>query len=301
MSYFAAPDPDCRPCEGVVEVIVRPGEKDLGGFSVRRVLPSGARRAVGPFVFFDHMGPAVFPPGEGIQVRPHPHIGLATLTYLFEGEIMHRDSLGYTQPIRAGAVNFMTAGKGIVHSERAGEDLDRASRLNGIQTWMALPEDAQELDPAFMHYPAGQIPRLEVGRATVTVVMGSAFGATSPVQQHSPTLYLELRLPAGETIELSGEYSERAVYVVDGEIEVGGERCEGHTMAVLVAGPAARISARQRTRLIVVGGEPLGPRRMWWNFVSTSMARIDQARDDWQAGRFTSVAGDDEFIPLPES
>jgi redox-sensitive bicupin YhaK (pirin superfamily) len=247
------------------------------------------------------MGPAVFPPGVGIQVRPHPHIGLATLTYLFEGEIMHRDSLGYTQPIRPGAVNLMTAGSGIVHSERAGEDLDRTSRLNGIQTWMALPEDAQEQDPAFVHYPAGELPTLDVGRAAVTVVMGSAYGATSPVHQHSPTLYLELRVPAGETIELPGEYSERAVYVVEGEIEVGGERCGGYTMAVLGVGPGARLSARQDARLIVVGGEPLGPRRMWWNFVSTSMARIDQARDDWQAGRFTSVPGDDEFIPLPGS
>ena len=301
MSFFAAPEPVCRPCDGAIEVVIRPKEKDLGGFSVRRVLPSADRRSVGPFVFFDHMGPAVFPPGAGIQVRPHPHIGLATLTYLFEGEIMHRDSLGYIQPIRPGAVNLMTAGSGIVHSERAGEDLDRTSRLNGIQTWMALPEDKQELDPEFTHYPADQLPSFEVGPAAVTVVMGSAYGATSPVHQHSPTLYLAIGLPAGEAVELPGDYAEWAAYVVAGAVVVGDEHCETHTMAVSGNGPAARVVAQEDARLIVVGGDPLGPRRMWWNFVSTSMARIDRAKADWRDGRFASVPGDDEFIPLPES
>ena len=252
MSYFTATEPVCRERQGDVEVVIRPKEKDLGGFGVRRVLPSASRRAVGPFVFFDHMGPAVFPPGEGIQVRPHPHIGLATVTYLFEGEIMHRDSLGYAQPIRPGAVNLMTAGRGIVHSERAGEDLDRVSRLNGIQTWMALPEDQQEVEPDFSHYPADTLPSLDVDGIRTTVIMGSAYGHTSPVRQHSPTLYLELRAPAGSA------------------------------------------------RVMVIGGEPLGRRRMWWNFVSTSMDRIEQAKVDWREGRFAPVPGDGEFIPLPD-
>ena len=209
MSKFEANEPSCTRYGEAIRLLVHGRSKDLGGFCVRRVLPAPMARSVGPFVFFDEMGPADFPAGQGINVRPHPHIGLATVTFLFEGEIMHRDSLGYIQPIRPGAVNLMTAGSGIVHSERAGEDLDRTSRLNGIQTWMALPEDKQELDPEFTHYPADQLPSFEVGPAAVTVVMGSAYGATSPVHQHSPTLYLAIGLPAGEAVERRRAFGER--------------------------------------------------------------------------------------------
>ncbi|MDH3537466.1 MAG: pirin family protein, partial [Gammaproteobacteria bacterium] len=196
MSDQTANQPTCTPSEGAVELIIEPKAKDLGGFSVRRVLPSVERRMVGPFIFFDHMGPAEFPPGEGIAVRPHPHIGLSTVTYLFEGEIMHRDSLGYVQPIRCGAVNLMTAGRGIVHSERAGEDLNTSSRLHGIQSWMALPLEQEECDPDFVHYPSTELPEFEQDGVSVRVIMGEAFGHASPVPQHAPTLYLECRFPA---------------------------------------------------------------------------------------------------------
>ncbi len=300
MSYHSATEPVCTGVEGSVELIIEPKAKDLGGFSVRRVLPSRQRRMVGPFIFFDHMGPAEFPPGEGIAVRPHPHIGLSTVTYLFDGEIMHRDSLGCVQPIRERAVNLMVAGRGIAHSERAGDDLDTVSTLHGIQSWMALPDADEECAPDFVHYPADTLPEFERDGATIRVIIGTACGHTSPVRQHLPTLYLECRLAPGATLALSGDYDELAIYVVSGEIGIGEHRVGEGRMAVACAGQAPQISASSDSRVMVIGGSSPGERHIWWNFVSSSKRRIEQAKIDWRDNRFDPVPGDDEFIPLPE-
>ena len=299
MSYHEAAKPVCSESEGSVELIVEPKAKDLGEFTVRRVLPSAERRMVGPFIFFDHMGPAEFPPGSGVQVRPHPHIGIATITYLFEGEIVHRDDLGYTQAIQPGAVNLMTAGRGIVHSERAGDDLNETSRLHGIQSWMALPEDQQECDPAFVHHPADHLPRFEHEGVAVTVIIGSAYGHNSPVEVSASMLYLELQMPKDSEITLPDGYEELAAYVVDGSVGVDKCTFSSGTMAVFRDGSTPRIEASEDSRVMIVGGANLGKRHIWWNFVSTSKARIEQAKTDWQEGRFGKVEGDDEFIPLP--
>ncbi len=283
-----------------IDLTIEPRIRSLGEFDVRRVLPAAERRMVGPFVFLDHMGPAVFPPGKGIAVRPHPHIGLATITYLFEGEIMHRDSLGYAQLIQQGAVNLMTAGRGIVHSERASDDIAVTSHLHGIQSWIALPLDMEEMEPSFIHYPAASLPELEIGGATVRVIMGSAYGARSPVATYSPTLYLEVSLDRGADLALPDDASERAAYVVEGSVTVA-ERTYGEgTMAVARTGADVRLRASEPSRVMIVGGEPVGPRHIWWNFVSSSKERIEEAKRDWTAGRFGKVPGDDEFIPLPE-
>ncbi len=280
-------------------LVIEPKEHDLGGFSVRRVLPSGQRRMVGPFIFFDHMGPAEFAPGDGIQVRPHPHIGLSTVTYLFEGEIMHRDSLGYEQPIQAGAVNLMTAGRGIVHSERAGDDLERRAPLHGIQSWMALPLEQEECDPAFVHYPADRLPELEVDGVRIRVIMGDAYGHESPVTQYAPTLYLELFMPAGSDLALPDNYDQLAAYVVEGQVGVGAESISAGVMAVAPEPGAMRLQAAVDSHVMAIGGADLGERHIWWNFVSSSKQRIEQAKDDWRNMRFDLVPGDDEFIPLP--
>jgi hypothetical protein len=293
-------EPDCKETTGSVELTIAPRTRSLGDFDVRRVLPAAKRRMVGPFIFFDHMGPAVFPPGKGIAVRPHPHIGLATITYLFEGEIIHRDSLGFVQPIRAGAVNLMTAGRGIVHSERAGQDLAVTSRLHGIQSWTALPLEREETDPAFVHYPANALPELTVGASTVRVIMGSAYGAVSPVTVHSPTIYLEVRLPPRATFTIPTELSERAVYVVTGAIQIDGHAYAAGTLAVLRPNAAAPLIATAESRVMVIGGEPVGPRHIWWNFVASTEDRIERAKLDWQHERFPHVPGDAERIPLPE-
>jgi len=299
MSFHKANEPVCTEARGAVELVIRPKARDLGGFSVRRVLPARERRMVGPFIFFDHMGPAEFPPGEGIQVRPHPHIGLATVTYLFEGEIMHRDSLGFVQPIRPGAVNLMTAGRGIVHSERAGDDLNRTSRLHGIQSWMALPAEQQEREPDFLHYPADQLPEFERDGAFVRIIIGRAWDMSSPVVSHSPTLYLECRLPQGAELPLPGDQEELAVYVVSGKVNVGREPLESGLMAVTAPGHAPRLHALEDSHVMVIGGAALGERHIWWNFVSTSKSRIEQAKQDWTNSRFGTVPGETEHIPLP--
>ena len=282
-----------------IELVIEPQVHDLGGFSVRRVLPSRARRMVGPFIFFDHMGPAEFAPGDGIQVRPHPHIGLSTVTYLFEGEIMHRDSLGYEQPIQAGAVNLMTAGRGIVHSERAGDDLDKTARLHGIQSWMALPHGQEECDPDFVHFPADCLPRLERDGVDVCVIMGEAYGQESPVTQYAPTLYLELKMPAGSSIGLPDHYQQLAAYVVDGEITSGGRSLAPGEMAVASAAATMKLEAAAASHVMVIGGAAFERRHIWWNFVASSKQRIEEAKDDWRENRFGTVPGDDEFIPLP--
>lgn len=287
--------------EAPIELTIQPRVRSLGEFDVRRVLPSAKRRMVGPFVFLDHMGPAVFPPGQGIAVRPHPHIGLATITYLFEGEILHRDSLGYRQLIQAGAVNLMTAGHGIVHSERASDDLAVTSRLHGIQSWIALPLELEEIEPTFLHYPATTLPERWIDGCRVRVIMGSAYGLQSPVLTYSPTLYLEATLPAGGELVLLDEAKERAVYVVAGSVAIGADVYAEGTLAVLREGATAPLRAATEARVIIVGGAPVGPRHIWWNFVSSSEARIERAKRDWADMRMGTVPGDDEFIPLPES
>lgn len=299
MSYHTAIEPTCTGIEGSIALIIEPRMKDLGGLGVRRVLPSRERRMVGPFIFFDHMGPAEFPPGQGIQVRPHPHIGLATVTYLFEGEILHRDSLGFVQPIQAGAVNLMTAGRGIVHSERAGEDLNATSRLHGIQSWMALPTDQEECEPAFVHYPGRDIPEFNIEGVTVRVIIGKAYGRTSPVTSYSPMLYLDYRFPEGVEVALPQSCQELAAYVVSGEVQIDQHSYAGGTMAVACPGCPVRLAARKDSHVMVIGGDPVGDRHIWWNFVSSSKERIDQAKADWREKRFEAVPGETEFIPLP--
>jgi redox-sensitive bicupin YhaK (pirin superfamily) len=300
MSYQTAEDPQCTETKGCVELVIRPKEKDLGEFTVRRVLPAPERKMVGSFIFFDHMGPAEFPPGEGIQVRPHPHIGISTVTYLFEGEIMHRDDLGFVQPIQCGAVNLMTAGSGIVHSERAGDDLHDTSRLHGIQSWMALPDEEEECEATFKHYPAEDLPDFEVNGVSVRVIIGEAYGHASPVHAWSSTLYLECRMPQGSELTLPDDYEEIAAYVVSGSVNIDGETFGEGVMAVGSAGVAMTLLAEEESRIMVIGGEPLGKRHIYWNFVSSSRERIEQAKSDWREGKFGQIPGETEFIPLPD-
>ena len=300
MSYHTAAEPKCTGAAGAIELIIEPKEKDLGEFTVRRVLPSRERRMIGPFIFFDHMGPAEFPPGEGIQVRPHPHIGLATVTYLFAGEIIHRDNLGFVQPIQASAVNLMTAGRGIVHSERAGEDLNVTSRLHGIQSWMALPTDLEECEPAFVHYPAGELPEFDIAGVTVRVIIGEAYEHKSPVTSHSSTLYLECRLPEGSKFALPESYRELAAYVVSGNVEIDQHAYSDGVMAVACPEKPVRLAAHKDSHVMVIGGDPVGDRHIWWNFVSSSKVRIEKARTDWTERRFDDIPGETEFIPLPD-
>jgi redox-sensitive bicupin YhaK (pirin superfamily) len=292
--------PQCDEQEGtVVARIIRARAKDLGGFSVRRVLPFHAHRMVGPWIFFDHMGPATFDADGGINVRPHPHIGLATVTWLFDGEVMHRDSLGNARSITPGAVNLMIAGKGIVHSERKTPHGD-GFLMEGLQLWQALPQEAEEMDPEFHHYPAEAIPQAEVNGVSVAVIIGEAYGVTSPVKSFSRTLYMTAQLRDGRTLALPQE-QELAVYVLSGALEVGGCALAAHEMAVLKPGTVAELTATADARIAVVGGDPVGERFVEWNFVSSDKARIEQARADWQAGAFPLIPGDDEeFIPLPE-
>jgi redox-sensitive bicupin YhaK (pirin superfamily) len=284
-------------------LLIEGRSRDLGGFTVRRLLPAKQRRVVGPFVFLDHMGPKIFAPGTGVDVRPHPHINLATVTYLFEGEIVHRDSLGSQRAIQPGAVNWMTAGRGIVHSERSGpEARARGSRLHGIQSWVALPTDHEEAEPAFHHYPASVIPEVTRDGARLRVIAGTGFGATSPVQVSSPTFYVEGRLEAGAELVVPEEYPERAAYVVEGAIRCGGTQVPAGTLGVWPAGVRAVLRAVEPSHVMLLGGAPLdGPRHIWWNFVSSSEARIERAKRDWREGRFPKVPGDEiERIPLPE-
>jgi redox-sensitive bicupin YhaK (pirin superfamily) len=278
--------------------------KDLGGgFVVRRLLPAAQRQAVGPFIFFDHFGPVTVTPADDHDVRPHPHIGLATLTYLFDGVIQHRDNLGYTQRIEPGAINWMTAGSGIVHSERKPEDARHSTYVNhGLQLWLALPESAQEVPATFTHTPAEAIPELRDGDAQVRVLVGQALGAQSPVATVSPTLYLDVLLPAGGQWALPMWAEEQAVYVVQGTVQLDGQPLAPHTMAVL-SGTTVLTAGPDGARLVVIGGQPLGRRLIWWNFVSTSKARIEQAGQAWEAGDagqgMGQVPGEAERIPLP--
>lgn len=305
MSFFPATDPvpgDAASSESIAQIVV-PRSVDLGGLRVHRALPSAQPRMVGPFIFFDHFGPAVFRTGAGIDVRPHPHIGLATLTYLFDGEIVHRDSLGTALPIRPGAVNLMTAGRGIVHSERtAAARRGGGEPLHGLQLWVALPAAAEEMAPAFAHTAAEDIPELRENALLLRVVAGALHGLSSPVAIPWETLLAEVRLDAGATLPLEGGGEERAIYVIGGEIEIGGERHLPERLLVLRPGDRVAVRAAADAHFILFGGAPMdGPRHIWWNFVSSRQDRIDAAKADWKAGRFAVVPGDsEEFIPLPD-
>ena len=278
--------------------------RDLGGFSVRRVLPAGRLQSVGPFIFFDHMGPATFAPGNGVDVRPHPHIGLATVTYLFAGEFMHRDSLGTAQLIRPGDVNWMVAGRGIVHSERTPPEARRAAGgapIHGIQTWIALPRELEETEPAFEHHPAATLPEIVAPGVSMRLIAGAAYGREAPTSVYSPMFYLAATLKSGATVELPGEYAERAVYVVEGAVEIAGEPYGVGSMILYEAGSPAALQAVTHARVMLLGGAPLdAPRHIWWNFVSSSLERIERARLDWREERFAAVPGDGERMPLPD-
>jgi len=305
MSFFPAKDPvfgDAQSSDAIAQIIV-PRSVDLGGLQVRRALPSARSRMVGPFIFFDHFGPAVFRAGDGIDVRPHPHIGLATVTYLFDGEIVHRDSLGSAMPIRPGAVNWMTAGRGIVHSERTAPDhRDGSEPLHGLQLWVALPFKDEETAPAFAHTPSTDIPQMREDGLTLRVIAGSMHGLRSPVATLWETIFAEARLAAGTFLPLGTEYEERALYVISGEIEIGGYRHPSQQLLVLKPGDRTEVKALEDAHFVLVGGAAMdGPRHIWWNFVSSRKDRIEAAKADWKTGRFAVVPGDStEFIPLPD-
>ena len=282
--------------------VIAPRVHDIGGFEVRRAVPSIQARSVGPFVFVDHMGPAVFEPGTGIDVRPHPHIGLATVTYLWSGTIRHRDTLGSLQDITIGDVNWMTAGRGIAHSERTPDALRAGSHpLHGMQTWVALPRGAEETAPAFHHHPSATIPQQRRAGAWLRVVAGRGYGEESPVAVFADTLYVAIDLEPGAELAIDDSHRERALYVLEGQAQLDGADLPEKHLVLLDDGGRPRLRALTSVKAMLLGGEPLdGPRHLWWNFVSSSKERIEQAKQDWLAGRFGQVPGDDEFIPLPE-
>lgn len=304
MSTLDEADPSCpAPPPGLEHVII-PRAHDVGGFEVRRALPARERQMVGPFIFFDQMGPGEFLTGQGLDVRPHPHIGLSTVTYLFEGEILHRDSLGSAQPIRPGELNWMTAGRGIVHSERTDPATrDRAQRMFGIQSWVALPRDAEDSAPGFAHHAAAALPFVEDQGLRMRLIAGEGWGLRAPVTVSSPLFYADASLAPGARLPLPAEHEERGAYVVQGSVEVAGTWFEAGRMLVFRAGDALALTAGpQGARLLMLGGAVMdGPRYLYWNFVASSRERLEQAKADWKAGRFARVPGDEaEFIPLPE-
>jgi redox-sensitive bicupin YhaK (pirin superfamily) len=296
-------DPTNVPDGAEPETVLVAPTRDLGGgFRVRRALPSPRQRMVGPFIFFDQMGPTAFGSGQGLDVRPHPHIGLATVTYLFEGEVLHRDSLGTVQRIVPGEVNWMTAGRGIAHSERTPpEARAKGGRLFGIQLWVALPKNREEIEPSFAHTGSDALPVLEDRGIHLRVVLGSLYGARSPVAVLSEMFYGAVSLEPSARFPLPAEHEERAAYVAEGSVSVAGEKFEAGALLVFAPRETAVIEARAPTRLLVLGGEPAdGPRHVFWNFVSSSRDRIEAAKADWRAGRFAAVPGETEFIPLPD-
>jgi redox-sensitive bicupin YhaK (pirin superfamily) len=276
-------------------------QRDLGGFVVRRVLPANGRQMVGPFIFFDHMGPTQFDPGHGIDVRPHPHIALATVTYLFAGSLEHRDSLGNVREIRPGDVNWMTAGRGIAHSERTPRPARAAGeRIHGIQSWVALPDGHEDVEPSFTHYPAGVIPQRVLDGVTLSVIAGEALGLRSPVVTAWPTLYVHARFAPGAVLELPAEHDERAVYVVEGELAVDADKIVEGQLAALAPGMQIRLRAAGEARVMLLGGNRFPtPRHIWWNFVASSQERIERAKERWANREFPPVPGETEFIPLP--
>jgi redox-sensitive bicupin YhaK (pirin superfamily) len=285
-----------------LETVLSGHARDVDGFSALRVLPALTRKHLGPFVFFDHLGPSVLPAGRGLDVRPHPHIGLATVTYVIEGEILHRDSLGFEQAIRPGAVNWMTSGRGIVHSERTSAALrESGSGLHVAQLWVALPRSDEEMEPEFHHHPAETLPEFELGGVVVRVLAGSAYGRVSPVRIFSPLFYAEAAMPAGTSLSLPEEHEQRGVYVLNGALSHAGEPLEARSLAIFKTGRTPTVRAEAESRILLLGGAPPdGPRYIEWNFVSSSLERIEQAKRAWQAGQFPKVPGDEvEFIPLP--
>ena len=283
-------------------MLLKPHVRDLGDFTVRRVLPGHPKKLVGPFIFFDHVGPAAFAPGTGIDVRPHPHIGLATVTYLFEGAFMHRDSIGMVQRIEPGDVNWMTAGSGIVHSERTPPDLRASgSRIHGIQTWVALPRAHEAIAPSFEHHPKAALPTLDKQGATLRLIAGTGFGLKSPVTTYSPMFYAALELAAGAAFVLEPEHAERAVYAASGEVLVDDDPLPEATMAYFDPRAPVRIEARSAAQVMLLGGDPMdGDRHIWWNFVASDRESIEHAKARWKSGDFAAVPGETEFIPLPE-
>lgn len=306
MSFFPGTDPDpgdSFACEAIENLII-PRSSDIGGFSVRRALPSRQRRLVGPFIFFDRMGPALLRAGEALDVKPHPHIGLSTVTYLFDGEIKHRDSLGTELVIRPGDINLMTAGRGIVHSERTPENLrGHPLSVSGLQTWLALPDDREEIDPNFSHTDAALMPVIQDGGASGRVVIGNFGGEISSVPTFTDTLYVDLRLEPGSTFPFAADHEERALYILAGELEIAGDRFAADQLLVFRPGDEITLAAGPKgCHIMLFGGAALNSRRyIWWNFVSSSKERIEQAKEEWRTGRFDIVPGDEEeFVPLPQ-
>jgi redox-sensitive bicupin YhaK (pirin superfamily) len=305
MSFFPGKDPgpgDAPACDAI-DLMIVPRSVDLGDLMVRRALPHAKRRMVGPFIFFDHFGPAVFSAGKGIDVRPHPHIGLSTVTFLFDGEIMHRDSLGSAVAIHPGDVNLMTAGRGIVHSERTAPDHRAGSeRLHGLQCWLAMPKGDEEIDASFAHHSQTDLPVVVEDGKTARIILGSLYGARSPVPTLSDTLFADVMLTAGAALPIDAETEERALYIVSGEIDIAGDRFAAGQLLILRPGDTLTLTAAADARVVLLGGAAMdGPRHIWWNFVSSRKERIEQAKADWKARRFDTVPGDDvEFIPLPD-
>ena len=305
MSFSPVPDPAPGDAAAgdAIDLVIVPRTRDLGdGFEVRRALPHGKRQMVGPFIFFDHFGPVQFMSGKGMDVRPHPHIGLATVTYLFDGSIMHRDSEGNIREIQPGAMNLMTAGRGIAHSERT-PDVQRrdGQKMLGLQSWIALPAASEEIAPSFQHYAAADLPTVDGGGFTARVIAGSSFGASSPVTMVSPWFYTEVTAKQGISVPLDPDHEERAIYVIDGEIEIAGDRYQGPRLLIFRPGDRITVKTLSPVRMMFLGGDALeGPRHLWWNFVSSSQERIEQAKQDWKTGRFAHVPNEHEFIPLPE-
>jgi redox-sensitive bicupin YhaK (pirin superfamily) len=294
---------DKRSCDAL-ELVIVPRVRDLGnGFAVRRAMPNEKRQLVGPFIFFDQMGPVQFLAGQGVDVRPHPHIGLATVTYLFDGRVMHRDSEGNAMEIKPGAMNLMTAGRGIAHSERTPQSARKGhEELFGIQSWIALPQAYEETRPSFQHFDAADLPVIEEGGIWVKVIAGSAFGRVSPVGMLSEWLYAEVMLEPAASVPLDADHEERAIYVVEGEVDIAGETFEAPRLLIFRPGDRITVRATRRAPLMFLGGSALeGPRYIWWNFVSSRRERIEQAKEEWKSGRFTPIPGETEFIPLPET
>jgi len=303
LPHIPDPAPGDAAAADSIEMVIVPRARDLGGFEVRRALPAARKQMVGPFIFFDQMGPALMQPGQGIDVRPHPHIGLSTVTWLFDGSIYHRDSLGSSQPISPGELNWMTAGRGIVHSERtAPPELARERKVFGIQSWVALPKQFEETAPAFDHVEAHKLPVIDERGISARIIAGSLYGATSPVKTHSDLFYADVQMTAGTALPLPVDHEERGVYVAEGEIEVAGQVFEQGRLLVFRPGDAITLRAKGNARVMLLGGEPMdGPRYIWWNFVSSSKERIEAAKDDWKQAHFAIVPGDEtDFIPLPD-
>jgi redox-sensitive bicupin YhaK (pirin superfamily) len=306
MSFFPARDPelgDAFSCDAI-ELMVIANAKDIGGFEVRRALPTARRRLVGPFIFFDRMGPAILRAGQALDVRPHPHIGLATVTYLFDGKIRHRDSLGTEMVIEPGDVNLMTAGRGIVHSERSPEELrGKPLSISGLQTWLALPDEKEETAPVFEHTVQSTLPTIDADGVSGRIVIGEFDGVRSPVATASDTLYADITLAPGARLKISADAEERAIYILEGRVVISGDRFQPDRLLVFRPGDEIVVSSESGAHFMLFGGASLGSKRyIWWNFVSSSKERIEQAKEEWKTGRFDIVPGDEkEFIPLPEN